>query len=165
MPLLRLKHVHVFLSLTPLPPAHTQRGYDQADYKAGQRHRYFKVIILQPPRMSMDIHTNASWILAILSPPVVLTSANFLGGENKHGQCFPKGELSSSENPCDKLPEDLPENFTGISFFFFELTFSENFVLQTSGNPCTLKQTPFWTGPRITLTLRSLHGINANFLH
>lgn len=50
-------------------------------------------------------------------------------------------------------------------FFFFELTFSENFVLQTSGNPCTLKQTPFWTGPRITLTLRSLHGINANFLH
>lgn len=120
MPLLRLKQVHVCLSLTPLPPAHTQRGYDQADYKAGQRHRYFKVIILQPPRMSMDTHTNGSWILAIHW--VLLWywhQGTFCWGENKHGQCFPKGELSSSENPCEKLPADLTENFTGISCFFW----------------------------------------------
>lgn len=40
-----------------LSPALTQRGYIQEYYKAGQRGaeaRYFTVIMLQPPRMSMD---------------------------------------------------------------------------------------------------------------
>lgn len=68
--------------------------------------------------------------------------AVFLEEKTNTGQGFPKGELSPSENSCDKLPTDLTENFTEIPYFF-ELTFLENFVLQTSGNPCTLNQTPF----------------------
>lgn len=166
MPLLRLKHVHVFLSLTPLPPAHTQRGYDQADYKAGQRHRYFKVIILQPPRMSMD-HTHKCKLNPgyTLSPPVVLTSGNFFGGRKQTRPVLSKRWAVIFWKPLWQAACRFTWKFHRDIYFFFELTFSENFVLQTSGNPCTLKQTPFWTGPRITLTLRSLHGTNANFLH
>lgn len=146
MPLLWLKHVRVFLSLTPpLPPSHTHRGYDQADYKAGQRHRYFTVIILQPSRMSMDTHGSECRLNPghTLSPAVALISGqSFWGRKQTRVRTFQK--LSSSENPCDKLPTDLTENFTGISYFF-ELTFLENFVLQTSGDPevCTLNQILF----------------------
>lgn len=68
--------------------------------------------------------------------------AVFWGEKTNTAQGFPKGELSPSENPSDKLPTDLPENFTGISYFF-ELTFLENLVLQTSWNPCILNQISF----------------------
>lgn len=69
------------------PHLHTHRGYDQADYKAGQRHRYFTVIILQPSRMSMDTLGSECKLSPgyTLSPAVALYQGSLFGGENKHG--------------------------------------------------------------------------------
>lgn len=111
-------HVHVFLSLTPpLPPAHTQRGYDQVDYKTGQRQIYHSYHFTA----LKDVHGHTwkqmqaeSWLYTESWIRGTDIRGFLLGEETNMGQGFPKGELSSSENPCDKLPTDLTENFTGI---------------------------------------------------